>query len=37
VNYGRAGSVLANGDDFEREDVLKMAHELVLEKAAADL
>lgn len=33
VNYGRTGSVLSNGDDFQREDVLKMAYQLVLEKS----
>jgi hypothetical protein len=36
VNYGRAGSVLPNGDDFEKEDVLAVAHQLILEGKSSE-
>ena len=29
INWGRAGDVLPNGDDFERKDVLHMAIEIM--------
>lgn len=32
VNYGRAGEILPNGDDFERSDVLKVAKQIVDER-----
>ena len=33
LNWGRAGDRLENGDDYEREDVRRVAHELLREQA----
>jgi hypothetical protein len=33
INWGRAGDVLPNGDDFEREDIRRVAIEIMREIA----
>ena len=31
ASYGRYGSVLVNGDEYERSDVFNLAHEIIAE------
>lgn len=36
VNYGRAGETLADGECYERPDVLRVANNLVVERKAKE-
>ena len=32
VNWGRCGAVLPNGDDFDQDEVVKLAHTILIER-----